>query len=105
MKNVSNTAQSQSSTVKSDKVSYDGSSFSPAAIDVKLGDTVTFTNNSSAGMWVASAPHPTHTDYPAFDAKKSYKTGESFSFTFDKVGSWKYHNHFSPSASGLVVVK
>lgn len=86
-------------------VSYSGSAFAPASVEVKVGDTVTFVNNGTAGMWVASAPHPTHTDYPEFDAKKEYTPGESYQFTFTKAGTWKYHNHKNPSAFGTVVVK
>lgn len=91
--------------VATDQVSYDGTKYSPQFIMVKLGDTVTFKNDSSAGMWVASAPHPAHTDYPEFDAKKEYKPGESYTFTFTKAGTWKFHNHVNPTAFGSVTVK
>jgi plastocyanin len=84
---------------------YSDSGFSPKGITVKLGDTVVFKNESSRGMWVASAPHPTHTDYPEFDAKKAYNNGEAYSFTFQKVGTWKFHNHLNPSDFGSVTVQ
>lgn len=86
-------------------ISYTGSAFTPATVEVRVGDAVTFVNNGTGGMWVASAPHPTHTDYPEFDAKKEYNPGESYIFTFTKAGTWKYHNHKNPSAFGTIVVK
>lgn len=86
-------------------VTYTDSGFSPQTITVKKGGTVTFINQSSGGMWVASNPHPTHTDYPAFDEKASVGSGGSWSFTFDQVGSWGYHNHRNPSNLGTVIVE
>ena len=56
-------------------------------------------------MWVASAPHPTHTNYPGFDAKQGVASGEKYSFTFDKAGSWNYHDHLIPSNFGTIVVE
>jgi plastocyanin len=100
------TATSTTSTKpKTVTVTYNGTAFSPATTNINQGDTVKFVNNSSGSMWVASAPHPTHTDYPGFDEKASVGKGGSYSFTFTKVGSWKYHNHKNPSAFGTIVVK
>lgn len=77
----------------------------PAAITVKKGTTVTWTNRSGKPVRIASNPHPTHTDYPGFDSKEPIDQGETYSFTFDKIGSWVYHDHFSPSVGGTVVVE
>ena len=79
--------------------------FTPASITVKAGEKVTFVNQSSGQMWVASAPHPTHTDLPGFDELTSVGNGGSYDYTFVKVGSWKYHNHLNPNQRGVVVVK
>ena len=86
-------------------VNYTDSGFSPKSIIVKLGGTVTFVNNSSKMMWIASAPHPVHTDYPGFDEKVGVGKGESYSFTFNKPGTHKYHNHLNPTDFGTVVVE
>ncbi|OGM95185.1 hypothetical protein A2524_03875 [Candidatus Wolfebacteria bacterium RIFOXYD12_FULL_48_21] len=85
-------------------VRYTSTGFSPAPLAVSAGDTVVFRNESTAGMWVASAPHPVHTDYPGFDAMRPYAQGESYSFTFTRVGTWKYHNHLNPTHYGSIVV-
>lgn len=86
------------------QVNFDGTEFTPASVDIKVGDIVIFKNNSSQDFWPASVPHPTHTDYPAFDAKQAVSPGGKFQFKFEKVGSWQYHNHLNPSAKGVVNV-
>lgn len=81
------------------------SGFSPASIAIKAGEKVTFKNEGTGQMWVASAPHPTHTNYPGFDEKSGVGNGQSYEFTFTKIGSWKYHNHLNPTQFGTVVVQ
>lgn len=82
-------------------VTYTDSGFSPQSIEVAKGSTVNFVNKSSVPIWVASDPHPEHTDYPEFDTPRVIgrlpEMGEDFSFTFNKAGTWKYHSH---TASG-----
>lgn len=85
-------------------VSYTDTGFAPNTITVRLGTAVTFTNQSSKSMWVASAVHPTHQLLPGFDQLKSAEKGGSYTYTFDNVGSWKYHNHVNPTDTGTVVV-
>lgn len=92
-------------TAKKVTVNYTDNGFSPASITIKKGDTVVFVNQSSGSMWAASNPHPIHTDYSAFDEKATVDSGGSWSFTFEQVGTWSYHNHKSPSDTGTVVVE
>jgi len=91
--------------------------FEPKTLTVKAGDTVTFVNEDSDKHWPASAMHPTHTVYPGsdvkkcgsdesiFDACKGLEQGESFSFTFNEIGSWGYHDHLRASTTGKIVVE
>lgn len=85
-------------------VQYTNSGFSPKEITVKVGTIVTFTNQSDGGMWVASAPHPTHSIYPELDQLKSVAKGGTYEFTFTKVGTWKYHNHLKSTDFASVIV-
>lgn len=85
-------------------VSYTDSGFLPKSITVKQGTLLTFTNNSSRGMWVASAVHPTHQLLPGFDELKSVQKGGMYEYAFTAVGTWKYHNHVAPGDTGVVVV-
>lgn len=85
-------------------VSFTDTGFTPKTVTIKKGTTVTFKNDSTGDMWVASAPHPTHTDLPGFDELQSVPNGGTYNYTFEKVGTWKYHNHVAPSFSGSVTV-
>src|SRR3989338_3483773 len=82
----------------------ENSEFVPKVVNVKKGDKVTWINKSSKAVWPASAMHPTHLLYPEFDALRGLKPGENYSFVFEKVGSWKYHDHLNPSSFGTVEV-
>ena len=97
-------------------VSYDGTSFSPSSVLIAKGGTVVFTG--PANMWVASAPHPAHTGYDGtsrsehcaagYKGAKSFDqclSGTSYSFTFDKTGTWPYHDHMNASAFGKIIVE
>ena len=99
------TTTSESPSASAFVVTYTSSGFTPSTLTVPSGTTVQFVNGSSNSMWVASDPHPTHTDYPGFDAKKSYTSGETYSFTFTKTGSWGFHNHLNPSDTGRIIVQ
>lgn len=99
-------------------VTYTDEGFSPASVTVSLGTTVTFINQSSGDMWVASAMHPTHSVYSgtslsqhcpsttndAFDECRAEAPGSLYSFTFAKEGTWKYHDHLDATKFGSVVV-
>lgn len=100
-------------------VTYNGSSFSPATITIHVGDTITFVDSSSNPMWVASGVHPTHTVYDGTSRTQHCAPGytgptpfdecqastANYSFTFTKAGTWPFHNHVNPSATGQVVVQ
>jgi plastocyanin len=86
-------------------VKYTETGFDPKAVTIKKGETVEWVNESDNPMWVASSPHPQHTDYPGFDELKGDAKGETYSFSFDKTGMWKYHNHLGPKDFGSVTVQ
>jgi plastocyanin len=83
---------------------YDGQTFNPAELKVKKGTMVVWVNKSSGNFWPASNDHPIHQLYPGFDAKRSISPGENYSFRFDNVGTWKYHNHINAVQGGAVIV-
>ncbi len=99
-------------------VEYKDNKFVPLELKIKKGDTVTWINKSSTPTWPASDFHPTHTAYDGtslkehctnknsttFDSCGGVKAGASWSFTFNKVGSWEYHDHLNPSVGGVVEV-
>jgi plastocyanin len=85
------------------KIMPDGS-FEPTTAFVKAGTKVTFVNTTGNTHRVASNPHPAHTDLPGFDSKTSIAPGASYTYTFDKVGRWLYHDHLNPQFGGAVEV-
>ena len=78
--------------------------FDPPELKIKKGDTVIWTNASSRQVWPASAVHPTHQELPGFDSLRGISADESYSFRFDKPGSWRYHDHLNPALTGVVQV-
>lgn len=106
-------SEDDSSQMNQSVVTYTDTGYSPSTLTIKAGTTVTFANDSFMSMWTASAVHPTHAVYPTtggclgstFDACKGVLPGETWSFKFDEVGSWKYHDHLTPTFYGTIVVK
>ena len=85
-------------------VTFTDKGFSPTTLTIKKGQTVTFVNNSSDKMMVASNPFPSSSDYPAFKEQTGAAVGASWSFTFDKTGVWFYHNHYHPAQGAKIIV-
>jgi plastocyanin len=99
------------------KITTDG--FEPKEVEISKGTKVTWVNEQSNPSWPASAVHPTHEVYPGssikkcdtpekdkiFDACRGLNQGESWSFIFNEVGEWYYHDHLNPSLKGKIVVK
>ncbi len=85
-------------------ITFDGEGFSPLRLEVEVGQRILFANESDTSFWPASNIHPTHQIYPEFDAKVPVESGDSWAFTFERPGFWRYHNHLGPERSGLIVV-
>ena len=93
--------------------------FVPAIFTIKKGESVKWVNNRESPSWPASASHPSHTIYPdsgitkcgtleesnIFDACRGLQKGQSFTFTFNEVGSWNYHDHLVTSFDGRIIVE
>ena len=105
MKKDGETMMDDGAMMKSASIKYTDTGFVPAALEIKAGETVTFTNESSMDMWVASAIHPTHEILPEFDQMEGTPKGSMYSFTFTKPGVWKFHDHLNPAMKGSVTVK
>ena len=95
-------------------VEITSSGFNPSDLTINAGEAVTFINKDTEQHWPATAMHPTHLLYPEtggcigskFDACRGLAQGETFSFTFNEIGTWKYHDHLKPGVYfGSVTVK
>jgi plastocyanin len=89
-------------------VTISGFAFLPRTIDIRPGTTVTWTNNDAVTHTVTS------TDGLAVDAKTTFTfgsdalgQGQTFSFTFDKAGTYFYEctiHKSLPAMHGEIVV-
>lgn len=86
-------------------VRYTNSGFQPKKLTVPVGTMVEFINQSDTRMWVASNVHPGHDLLPTFDEFKAVEKGQSYMYTFDKKGTWPYHDHENPAVEGVIVVE
>jgi len=105
----SNTTEStESASVNDDElvenytVTLTNDGFEPSTLTVPAGTPVTFINQSDGDMWVASDPHPVHTDFSAFDQRED---GDEYTFSFNDPGAYTYHNHLDESKTGLILVE
>ena len=96
--------QTETAPVSGNVITYTDGGFSPSQIKVKVGETVTFKNDSKTTIQVNSASHPVHTSFPELNIG-AIAPGESKSVKLTTAGTKKYHNHLSPAQSGTIVVE
>lgn len=84
-------------------VSIENDGFHFSLIDVPIGSTVRWTNNSNSNVSINSDPHPLHTDYPPLNLG-IISPGASVQLKFEALGKYRYHNHLNPSQKGWVQV-
>ncbi len=77
-------------------VSVKGMAFSPSSLTVKKGTKVTWKNNDSIAHTVTGDNGGPNSN--------TLSAGDSYSFTFNTVGSFPYHCNFHPSLTGTVKV-
>jgi plastocyanin len=78
------------------KLTIDNFTFTPAALTVKVGTTVTWTNHDDIPHTVVSAGK---------FRSKTLDTDDSFSFTFTAAGEYKYFCSLHPHMSGVIKVE
>ncbi|MBV9653146.1 MAG: cupredoxin family copper-binding protein [Acetobacteraceae bacterium] len=80
------------------KVTIDNFTFSPPEITVTAGTRVTWTNRDDIPHTVTQSGTPRLMRSPPLD------TGDTFDFTFDKPGEYRYFCSLHPHMQGVVVV-
>jgi len=80
------------------KVTIGNFTFGPQTLTVKVGTTVTWTNDDDI-------PHTVVSDDRTAFKSKVLDTGQSFSFTFAKPGAFGYFCSLHPHMTGKVVVQ
>ncbi len=84
---------------------YTSGVFSPTNLQINIGDTVRFVNDSLFSIRVVSDPHPKHDALPGFDSISDVPSQGLFSYTFTKRGIFDYHNERNIGQKGTVIVK
>ena len=78
--------------------------FHPRILTIRAGETVTFRSERGKYYWPATDFHPTHTIFPSFDSKEPVSPDVSWSYTFEKPGVYKYHDHLAAYYFGIIRV-
>lgn len=78
--------------------------FEPTTAYVKVGTTITFLNDSDKPHGVISKSTPTDEGLSDFDSNGAFGPNESYTYTFDKVGRWLFHDTTNSAFGGAVVV-
>jgi len=89
---------SDSSLAKTYAIGISGFTFSPETLVIKVGDTVTWTNQDSAKHTVTS-------DSGSELNSELLRKGEGYSHTFTQAGIYEYHCEPHPYMTGKVVVE
>jgi plastocyanin len=84
-------------TSKPVAVKIDNYAFLPASITVPVGTTVTWKN-------LDDDPHTATADDKTFDSK-GLAQGDTFSFTFTKPGTYRYHCSVHPFMKATITVR
>lgn len=95
----SNSSQTTGNAQAAKAVTIDDMAFSPKEITVKVGTTVTWTNQDTVS-------HDVKDDNNSADGPSSEMLGqgESYSFTFKKAGTYNYHCTPHPFMKATVIV-
>lgn len=96
---ASSSDSSSGSAVEASSVTIENYNFTPAKIKVKKGTKVTWTNQDSVKHDVMP-----DNESDAFKASELLGKGESYSFTFNTVGTYTYHCSPHPYMKGTVEV-
>ncbi len=86
------------------EVHYTADGYAPDQLDIPIGSRVAFQNVSDIPMWTASDPHPIHTDFSTFDARRAYSLGETYTYQFTESGTFGFHNHEKSNHRGIIRV-
>jgi len=79
--------------------------FVPNTLQIKKNTTVTWRNIDSNSHQPAADPFRTHESNPNLVALEALEENDSFSFTFDEVGEFGYHDNLNPDIlKGKVIV-
>jgi plastocyanin len=97
--NTQSTTNVDTQSQKQSVVNIDikGFAFNPSSIDIKVGTKVIWTNNDNV-------PHTVTSDSGTTLNSPTLSPGETFSFTFENIGTYNYHCNIHKMMKGVVNV-
>jgi len=102
VQNQENTGQK--SIVEEQVITLTTSGFSPKSLSVKPGTKVVFLNKSGKSASINSANHPDHLLYPPLNLGE-VDNNQSVQLLFENTGTYAYHDHYNPTATGTITVE
>jgi plastocyanin len=88
----------QTPAATSEAVSITSAGFQPGSLTIKVGETVTWTNNDTAAHTVTS-------DTAGVFDSGPISAGATFKFTFSQAGTFTYHSTSDTGWTGTVIVQ
>jgi plastocyanin len=87
-------------------VQITASGFMPQTIKIKQGQSLTWVNADTSLHQIAADPYPSHSKLPSLVSDDSLAENETYNFTFDKTGTYTYHDPLNPTVlKGTVIVE
>ncbi|PIZ97377.1 MAG: hypothetical protein COX79_02475 [Candidatus Levybacteria bacterium CG_4_10_14_0_2_um_filter_36_16] len=79
--------------------------FVPDTLRIKKGTSINFANFADTAVDIESADHPTHKLYPQLNIGTIEASDTTDPLLYDKLGTYKYHNHLKPEQTGTIIVE
>lgn len=79
--------------------------FAPSTIKVNIGTVVIWHNLDHKPHRIAANPYGTHSTLPSLDSMSKIPPNGTYRYTFDKAGTYGYHDELNPKINGTVIVK
>jgi len=93
-------ASTPSENSQAGAITINNFAFSPGVINVKVGTTVTWTNDDGVPHQIAADA----ADQPDLKSDVLY-TGQTYNYTFNKAGTFGYHCQIHPSMKATIIVQ
>jgi plastocyanin len=91
-------------SIEPDAADLGDKAFNPSIVDIKVGDTIVWTNNDPVIHTIVEGS-PSSTSVPANGFNSEFlNQGMTFKHTFDKSGIFNYYCSIHPTMIGKVVV-
>lgn len=85
-------------------VSITDQGFVPSEITITRGTSVVWRNETTDPHQIASNPYPERNDLPSLNSSSQLEPSAEYSYTFDKTGTFGYHDYLRPAMSAQVTV-